>query len=54
MSRYGGGNSGEPANIKKPLVFGKNAYHLWITLCVMAGMSMISLMLIWIVSAGGF
>ena len=54
MSRYGGGSLGDNANIKKPLVFGKYAYRLWITLCIMTGVFVIGLMLIWLVSSGGF
>lgn len=49
MSRYGGG-SGAPDNIKEPMVFGKYAYRLWIALCIMAGVWVISLMLIWLIS----
>ena len=54
MSRRSGGSLGEVANIKKPLVFGKYAFRLWITLCIMAGVWIISLMLIWLIAAGGF
>ena len=52
MSRYGG-NSGEAADLKEPLVFGKEAYYLWIALCSMAGMGLIGLVVVWIISFGG-
>ena len=54
MSRRDSGSLGEQANFKKPIVFGKYAYRLWITLCVMAGIGMISLVLIMLIAFGGF
>ena len=54
MSRRGSGGLGEPSNLRKPLVFGKNAYHLWIALCIMAGVGFVSMILIWLILVGGF
>ncbi len=54
MGRYGGGNNLGDAAKKEPLVFGKYAYRLWITLCIMAGVGLISMMLIWLYASGGF
>ncbi len=51
MSRYGG-NSGEPAEIKEPLVFGKNAYRMWIALCIAVGLWFVGITLIWLISFG--
>ena len=52
MSRgsSGSGGAGEISNVRKPIVFGKYAYRLWITLCIMSGIWIISLMIIWLVS----
>ena len=50
MSRYGGDSPGESTDLRKPIVFGKNAYHLWIALCIMAGVWVIGVMLIWLIS----
>jgi hypothetical protein len=54
MGRYSSGSLGDPANLKKPLVFGKYAYRLLIALSIMAGVGIISLVLIWLYAMGGF
>ena len=54
MSRGSSGGAGEISNVRKPIVFGKYAYRLWITLCIMTGIGTISIVLIWLISVGGF
>ena len=50
MSRRSGGGIGNVDNVKEPIVFGKYPYYLWIAFCVMTGIGVISMMLIWLIS----
>ena len=52
MSRNSGG-LGAPSNAKEPLIFGTYAYRLWIALCIMAGVGIVSSVLILLLAFGG-
>ena len=52
MARDSGG-LGSPTNSKEPLVFGKFAYRLWIALCIMVGVGIVSSALILLLTFGG-